>query len=109
MFFAADVAVVLTAGADPFRIPLGLHAATVASLLDKVLAIQPSGSLPAITSRALPGPPPGPPPGAAASGGPSRFVPTDAAAGSHPLSKRAKGVVGGRFTEGGPSVVMRDD
>ena len=61
MFFAADVAVVLTAGADPFRIPLGLHAATVASLLDKVLAIQPSGSLPAITLRALSGPPPGPP------------------------------------------------
>ena len=105
MFFAADVAVVLTAGADPFRIPLGLHAATVASLLDKVLAIQPSGSLPAITSRALPGSPPG----AAASGGPSRFVPTDATAGSHPPSKRAKGVVGGRFTEGGPSAVMRDD
>ena len=39
VFFAADVAVVLTVSADPFCIPLGLHAATVSTLLRKVLAV----------------------------------------------------------------------
>ena len=41
VFFAADVAVLLTAGAAPFRIPLGLHPATVSDLLAKALAVQP--------------------------------------------------------------------
>ena len=33
VYFAADTAVVLTAGADPFRIALGLHSETVDHLL----------------------------------------------------------------------------
>ena len=58
LYFAADTAVVLTAGADPFRIALGLHPETVDRLLSQVLSIQPVGRLPDVGGRRFPGPPP---------------------------------------------------
>ena len=58
VFFAADVAVVITAGSNPFQIPLGLHPEMIKGLLVKVLAIQPVGLLPAVGGNRLPGPPP---------------------------------------------------
>ena len=58
VYFAADAAVVLTAGADPFRITLGLHPETVDHLLSQVLSIQPVGRLPDMGGRRFPGPPP---------------------------------------------------
>ena len=58
VYFAADTAVVLTAGADPFRIALGLHPETVDRLLLQVLSIQPVGRLPDVGGQRFPGPPP---------------------------------------------------
>ena len=52
VFFAADVAVAITAGSNPFRIPLSLHPETIKGLLAKVLAIQPVGLLPAVVATA---------------------------------------------------------
>ena len=79
VYFAADVAVVLTAGADPFRIALGLHPETVDRLLSQVLSIPPVGRLPDVGSRRLPGPPPRREAGGSGSGsgraGPRRPVP----------------------------------
>ena len=49
---------VLTAGADPFRIALGLHPETVDHLLSQVLSIPPVGRLPDVGSQRFPGPPP---------------------------------------------------
>ena len=48
----------LTAGADPFRIALGLHLETVDHLLLQVLSIPPVGRLPEVGSRRFSGPPP---------------------------------------------------
>ena len=58
VYFAADTAVVLTAGANPFRIALGLHPETVDRLLSQVLSIQPVGRLPDVGGQRFPGPPP---------------------------------------------------
>ena len=58
VYFAADTAVVLTAGADPFKIALGLHPETVDRLLSQVLSIQPVGRLPDVGGQPFPGPPP---------------------------------------------------
>ena len=49
---------VLTAGADPFRIALGLHPDTVDHLLSQVLSISPVGRIPAVGSQRFPGLPP---------------------------------------------------
>ena len=48
----------LTAGADPFRIALGLHPEMVDRLLSQVLSILPVGRLLEVDSRRFPGPPP---------------------------------------------------
>ena len=58
VYFAADTAVVLTAGADPFRIALGLHPETIDRLLSQVLSIQPVGRLLDVGGGRFPGPPP---------------------------------------------------
>ena len=46
----------LTAGADPLRIALGLHPETVDRLLLQVLSIPPVGRLQELGSRRFPGP-----------------------------------------------------
>ena len=58
VYFAADTAVVLTAGADPFRIALGLHPEMVDRLLSQVLSIQLVGRLPDVGGQRFPGLPP---------------------------------------------------
>ena len=58
VYFTADTAVVLTAGADPFRIALGLHPEMVEHLLSQVLSIPLVGRLPEVGSRCFPGPQP---------------------------------------------------
>ena len=40
VFFAADMAVLLTAGAAPFCIPLGLHPSTILDLFTKAMGVQ---------------------------------------------------------------------
>ena len=50
-----DTTVVLTAGADPFRIALGLHPEMVDRLLLQFLSILPVGRLPEVGSRRFPG------------------------------------------------------
>ena len=69
----------LTAGADPFRIALGLHPEMVDRLLSQVLSIPPVGRLPDVGGRRFPGPPPRREAGGSGSGsgraGPRRLVP----------------------------------
>ena len=48
VFFAADTAVILTAGYAPFWLPLGLYETSVAEHLRTVLALEPKGELPAV-------------------------------------------------------------
>ena len=58
VFFAADVAIMITTGSNPFWIPLGLHPEMIKVLLAKVLAVQPVGLLLVVGGDRLPGPPP---------------------------------------------------
>ena len=51
VFFAADTAVILTAGHLPLQLPLGLHETSVAEHLSTVLALVPKGELPAVPWR----------------------------------------------------------
>ena len=81
----------MTAGADPFRIALGLHPETVDRLLSQVLAVSPVGRLPEVGSRRFPGPPPR----SAAVGGSAGG---DGGASEHRVAPRVT-----RFDRGGPS------
>ena len=52
VFFAADTAVIFTAGHAPFWLPLGSHETSVAEHLRTVLVLVPKGELPAVPRHA---------------------------------------------------------